>query len=62
MSETRKYTLELKEPQYEYLTRMAKKYDLPDESKALRCLLNFAMEQSSDGERDIFEEVRCVEC
>lgn len=62
MSDNRKYNLELKEGQYHYLTRMAKKYGLPDESKVIRCLINYAMEQSADGERDIFEEVRCLEC
>ena len=55
------YSLELKEGQYSLLTRMAKKYDLPDEGKALRCLLNFALERP-DLEKEIFEEIRCFDC
>ncbi len=62
MSDNRKYTLELKEAQFQYLTRMAKKYDLPDEGKAVRCLINFGTEQDESGERGIFEEVRCLDC
>ena len=40
---------------------LAKKYGLADESKALRCLLNYASEKKDD-ESSIFEEVRCVDC
>lgn len=62
MAEHKSYTLELKEPQFQYLTRMAKKYDLTDEGKALRCLVNFALEQKEAVEKDIFEEIRCFDC
>lgn len=61
MSENRPYTVELKERQYEYLSRMAEKYDLPDVSKALRCLVNFAIEEEKR-EEEIFAEIRCMDC
>ncbi len=61
MSENRQHTLELKPEQFDYLTRMAKKYDLPDESKALRCLINYAIETTGQ-EKAIFDEIRCTHC
>ncbi|HSR49251.1 MAG TPA: hypothetical protein VLV83_00400 [Acidobacteriota bacterium] len=61
MSENIEYTLELKEDQYEWLEEMAEEHGLPDESKALRCLIDFAREES-DLESDIFDEIRCLHC
>ncbi|HEX4952565.1 MAG TPA: hypothetical protein VF017_04115 [Thermoanaerobaculia bacterium] len=61
MSENRKHTVELKPEQFDFLTRMTKKYDLQDESKALRCLINFAIEASGQ-EKEIFDEIRCTHC
>ena len=54
-------TLELKENQVEYLDAIAKKHNLPDRSKALRCLITFAMEKSEQ-EASIFTEIRCTSC
>ena len=39
----------------------AKKHNLPDRSKALRCLITFAMEQTEQ-EASIFTEIRCTSC
>lgn len=61
MSENQEYTVTLKDWQFEYLRKMAKKYDLEDESKALRCLVNYACEET-DQEQSIFEEIRCLDC
>jgi hypothetical protein len=61
MSDLRPYSVELKAGQYEFLTRMMQKYDLPDESKALRCLINYARVESQR-EPEIFQEVRCLDC
>jgi hypothetical protein len=61
MSDLRTYTVELKERQFEYLTRMMEKYELPDESKVLRVLINHAIVET-EREREVFEEVRCVDC
>ena len=55
------YTFELKERQHAYLEEMMKKHDLPDVSKALRCLINYAVEKSED-EDSIFSEIRCQDC
>ena len=54
-------TLELKEHQLEFLDEMAKKHNLPDRSKALRCLVTFAMEETGHQE-SIFNEIRCSNC
>ena len=61
MAENVTTTLELKEKQLEYLDGIAKKYDLPDRSKALRCLITFAM-QEAEHEGSIFTEIRCANC
>ena len=54
-------TLELKTNQVEYLDAIAEKHNLPDRSKALRCLITFAMEQA-EHEDSIFTEIRCTNC
>lgn len=54
-------TLELKEDQLEYLDSMAKKHNLPDRSKALRCLITFAMLEKEQ-EASIFTKIRCTNC
>ncbi len=61
MAENLQSTLELKEKQLEYLDEMAKKHNLPDRSKALRCLITFATEQT-EHENSIFTEIRCTNC
>jgi len=59
MNET--YELELKPHQKRYLDEMAKKHELPDASKALRCLIAYAR-QRPDLENDLFVTVRCSDC
>ena len=54
-------TVVLKERQLEYLTEMAEKHGLPDASKALRCLINFAMSETGQ-EEEIFQTIRCMDC
>lgn len=61
MHEKRPYTLELKERQYEYLRQMTEKYHLLDESKAVRCVVNFAIDKPEQ-EEEIFDETRCLDC
>ena len=42
------------------LKEIVKKFDLPDKSKAIRCLLDYVAE---DGEwEEIFDTVRCNHC
>jgi hypothetical protein len=43
-----------------FLKDMAEKYDLPDEHKALRVLLTYAMQEINPD--DIFKFVRCHHC
>jgi hypothetical protein len=43
-----------------FLSSVVEKYDLPDRDKAIRILLDYAM---NEGDRDaIFGEVRCLRC
>ena len=43
------------------LEQIVYKYDLPDKSKALRCLLDYLEEKESDWD-DMFATVRCNRC
>jgi hypothetical protein len=61
MSASFEYQLTLKERQLNYLKEMAQKYGLADESKALRCLVDFAIEKK-DAQDDIFQQIRCLDC
>jgi hypothetical protein len=61
MNDNLKVTVELKQSQIDYLARMTKLYDLDDSSKALRCLINYAIEERGR-EKEIFEEIRCLDC
>ena len=61
MAENETFSVELKRSQFEYLEKMASKYDLPDTSKALRCLINHAVERP-EHEQDVFETIRCPDC
>ena len=52
------YTLE--EDQHAWLTSVANEYKLPDASKALRVLIDFAID---DGDKvAIFDSIRCPRC
>jgi hypothetical protein len=55
------YSLELEKDMMAFLEAMTAKYDLPDVSKTLRCLVNYArdVEEARD---DIFTEIRCLNC
>ena len=55
------YTIALKERQYEFLKQMVEKYQLEDESKTLRCLIDFAI-GSPESQDDIFQTIRCFSC
>ncbi len=61
MAENQEYRLELKERQHAYLEAAADRHNLPDASKALRCLINYAIEHP-DKEDEIFDEIRCLDC
>ena len=61
MSASHEFQITLKDRQHAYLSEMAKKYRLEDESKALRCLIDYAMD-TNDAETAIFQQVRCLDC
>ena len=43
------------------LEQIVDKYDLPDQSKALRCLLDYVEEKETDWD-DMFATIRCNRC
>jgi hypothetical protein len=53
------YTLSLRDWQFRFLTEMSRAHGLPDESKAVRCLINYARTQT-DRQPEIFTQVRCL--
>ena len=55
------YSLELEKEMMEFMEQITAKYDLPDVSKAMRCLINYAREVEEVRD-DIFAEIRCLNC
>jgi hypothetical protein len=55
------YSVELEKDMMQFMEQMTTKYQLPDVSKAIRCLINYArnVEAAQD---DIFAEIRCLNC
>jgi len=55
------YSIELEKDMMSFLEQMTAQYNLPDVSKTMRCLVNYAMvvEEARD---DIFAEIRCLTC
>jgi hypothetical protein len=55
------YSVELEKDMMQFMEQMVTKYQLPDVSKAVRCLINYArdVEEVQD---DIFAEIRCLNC
>ncbi|MBI2823450.1 MAG: hypothetical protein HYX69_02025 [Planctomycetia bacterium] len=61
MKDKASYAIELDRAMYGFLEEMAKKYDLADPDKALRCLVNYARAEPAQADA-IFAEVRCLDC
>ncbi|OGG51439.1 MAG: hypothetical protein A3F84_26690 [Candidatus Handelsmanbacteria bacterium RIFCSPLOWO2_12_FULL_64_10] len=55
------YEVVLEKHQMAFLEEMAGKYGLEDASKAIRVLVNFAIDEEGERER-VFGEVRCLDC
>ncbi|MGE3540728.1 MAG: hypothetical protein AB7N91_25225 [Candidatus Tectimicrobiota bacterium] len=55
------YSIELEKDMMTFLEQMKDTYDLPDVSKAVRCLVNYAQYVETARE-DIFAEIRCNTC
>ena len=61
MSEKKNMSFEIYSDSEKILEQIIDKYDLPDKSKALRCLLDYLEEKESDWD-DMFATVRCNRC
>ena len=61
MSEKKNMSFEIYSDSEKMLEQIIDKYDLPDKSKALRCLLDYAENKESDWD-DMFATVRCNRC
>ena len=61
MKDNTSHPIELNSTMVAYLEEVAKKYQLPDVGKAVRCLVNYSRE-NPDRADEIFDEVRCVDC
>ena len=61
MSEKKDVSFEIYSDSEKMLEQIINKYDLPDKSKALRCLLDYAEEKESDWD-DMFATIRCNRC
>ena len=61
MSEKKDVSFEIYSDSEKMLDQITDKYDLPDKSKALRCLLDYVEEKESDWD-DMFATVRCDRC
>jgi len=61
MSEKKDVSFEIYSDSEKMLEQITDKYDLPDKSKALRCLLDYVEEKESDWD-DMFTTVRCNRC
>ena len=55
------YSIELEKDMMEFIEQMTAKYNLPDVSKTMRCMVNYAREVET-AQEDIFAEIRCLSC
>ena len=61
MSEKKDVSFEIYSDSEKMLEQIVDKYDLPDRSRALRCLLDYVEEKESDWD-DMFATIRCNRC
>ena len=61
MSEKKDVSFEIYDDSEKMLDQIVDKYDLPDKSKALRCLMDYVEEKETDWD-DMFATVRCNKC
>ena len=61
MSEKKDVSFEIYSDSEKMLEQIVDKYDLPDRSKALRCLLDYVEEKESDWD-EMFATIRCNRC
>ena len=56
------YPIELEKDMMAFMEQMTAKYSLPDVSKAMRCLVNYARTADDEVQEAIFAEFRCLSC
>ena len=61
MSEKKEISFEIYSESEEMLGQIVDKYDLPDRSKALRCLMDYVEEKESEWD-EMFATIRCNKC
>ena len=61
MSEKKEISFEIYSDSEEMLEQIVDKYDLPDKSKALRCLMDYVEEKEDDWD-DMFATIRFNRC
>ena len=61
MSEKKEISFEIYSDSEKILEQIVDKYDLPDISKALRCLMDYVEEKESDWD-EMFATIRCNRC
>ena len=61
MSEKKDVSFEIYSDSEKMLEQIVDKYDLPDTSKALRCLMDYVEEKEDDWD-DMFATIRCNRC
>ena len=61
MSEKKDVSFEIYDDSEKMLDQIVDKYDLPDKSKAIRCLMDYVEEKETDWD-DMFATIRCNRC
>ncbi len=61
MSEKKDVSFEIYDDSEKMLDQIVEKYDLPDKSKALRCLMDYVEEKESEWD-EMFATTRCNRC
>ena len=61
MSEKKEISFEIYSDSEKMLEQIVDKYNLPDQSKALRCLLDYVEEKETDWD-EMFATIRCNKC
>ena len=61
MSKKKDVSFEIYDDSEKMLDQIVDKYDLPDKSKAIRCLMDYIEENESNWD-DMFATVRCNRC
>lgn len=59
--EKQTFEIQLETHQMAFLEEVAARYRLEDASKAVRCLVNFSIDEPDEQDR-IFDQVRCLDC